>query len=775
MREWVGKSARRLDALGKVTGKVKFAADLNFGNQLYAKTVYSRYPHARILEIETEEAEKLPGVAAVVTARDIPGVNRIFGRFQVLAEKEVKYVGDGVAVVAAESVSIAEKAVRLIKVKYEQLPAVLTVEEALAEDAPRVHEDEEGNLIEHTHHLMRAGDVEKGFAEAEVIIERAYRTQFIDHGYIEPEAVIAQSDPYRKGVEIYGSIQNPYNIRQSATEVLNLKLSEVRVVPSTLGGSFGGKDESVTFMALRTALLALKCGRPVKMVLTREESFLESSKRHPYAARYKLGARKDGTITALKDTVYAQGGAYNNKARFANWRGSVHAAGPYAIPNVKTDLYGVYTHTICSGAMRGFSAPQLVFCHESLIDELAAELKLSPKELRLKNCLKPGDEMVTGQSLKPGAMPAPLKEMIEEVCRRTDFDRQWQQLPLENKNSEFMKRGIGLACTFRGAGLGGEGIDTASATVTIEKDGSVNIQSGLSEMGQGIRTSHAQIVAEVLGISLDRITFSPTDTSVTMDSGPTVASRGLLAGGNAMLMAGKDLLNRLHDQAAELLECDPAELVSKNDKIYHKSNQDLNVSFEKIIHRCLIEKGMSLSAQGWYNPGPEKLSPETGRGRAYPTYIYGCAVTELTADMATGKIDVQKITAAYEVGYAINPQIVRSQLYGGLIQGLGYCLMEKLEESMGYLNTHNFDEFLMPTAKDIPEIELILYESDENVGPFGAKGVGEIGVELAAPSIANALYHASGRRLRELPLSLERVLLGRALVKTEEKVKHEGF
>jgi len=765
MYKIINKSVKRIDAYEKVTGKAKYGADLNLAHQLYAKTVYSKYPHAKILKIDTKEAERLEGVVAVITAEDVPGNNIMFGKFPVLAKDEVKYIGDGVAVVAAKSREIAEKAVRLIKVEYQELTGVFNIKQAMAENAKKVHSEIEDNLIEHSHHLLRAGDVEKGFKQAEIILERTYQTQLVDQAYIEPEAILVIPDPYKIGVEIHGSIQNPYSIRENTAAVLGLKINQVKVVQSTIGGSFGGKDESVMLMAVRSAVIAMKTGRPVKMILTREESFLESSKRHPFKAYYQLGARRDGTIVVIEDKLYAQGGAYNNKAMFLNWRASIHAAGPYAIPNIKTDIYGVYTNTVYGGAYRGFSAPQIVFANESLIDELAEELNVSPQEIRLKNCLKPGDEMGTGQILLPGKIPAPLEMMIKDICEKTDFESKRKKYIKERESFNPIKKGVGLSCTFRGAGLGGEGIDTASATVTIDIDGSILIQSGLVEMGQGMRTAHAQIVAEVLGVSLDRITFCNTDTSVTLDSGPTVASRGTLAGGNAMLIAARKLLERLHKRAAIMLDCNIKNLISENDFIFNRFDKSRKLIFKEVVEECLKGQGFSLSAQGWYTPGPEKLSSETGRGNAYPTYSYGASVVELSVDTQTGKINVEKITAAYEIGKAINPQIVKGQLYGGILQGLGYAIIEEVRDKDGYLETKNFDDLLIPGSFDMPEIEVTIYESDDPVGPFGAKSVGELGIELIAPAVANALYNATGKRIRELPLNLERVLLGKTLTK----------
>ena len=765
MYKIINKSVKRIDAYEKVTGKVKYGADLNCTHQLYAKTVYSKYPHAKILKIDTREVERLEGVVTVITAEDVPGNNIMFGKFPVLAKDEVKYIGDGVAVVAAESREIVEKAVKLVKVEYKELSGIFRIEQAIAESAERVHSEMKNNLIEHSHYILRSGDVEKGFNEADVILERTYQTQFVDQAYIEPEAVLVMPDPYKVGVEIHGSIQNPYSIRANIATVLGLKINQVKVVQSTIGGSFGGKDESVMLMAARSAVIAMKIRRPVKMVLTREESFLESSKRHASNAKYKIGAKRDGTIVAVENEIYTQGGAYNNKAMFVNWRASIHAAGPYTTPNVKTDIYGVYTNTIYGGAYRGFSAPQIVFASESLIDELAEELNISPQEMRLKNCLKTGDEMATGQILNPGKIPAPLEKMIKDICKKTDFESKRKKYIKERESSNPIKKGIGLSCTFRGAGLGGEGIDTASATVTIDIDGSILIQSGLVEMGQGMRTAHAQIVAEILGVSLDRITFCNTDTSVTLDSGPTVASRGILVGGNAMLIAARKLLKKLHKQAAIMLGCNIESLVSENNLIFNKYNKNMKLTFEEVVEECLKGQGLSLSAQGWYTPGPEKLSPKTGRGNAYPTYCYGTSVAELNVDTQTGKINVEKITAAYEIGKAINPQIVKGQFYGGILQGIGYAITEEMITKDGYLKTKNFDDFLISSSFDMPEMEVTIYESDDPVGPFGAKSVGELAVELIAPAIANALYNATGRRIRELPLNLERVLLGKTLRK----------
>jgi len=761
----IKKPKNRLDGYEKVTGQAKFGADLNFGNQLYAKTVYSKYPRAEIVNIDISKAVELEGVVDIITAQDIPGSNEMFGRFPVLAQDEVKYVGDGVAVVAAESKETAAKAARLIEVKYEELEPVLNMKEAVQKESEPIHKDKDDNIIEHSHHLMRKGDIEQGFESADVILKKTYYTPFVDQAYIEPEVILALPDPYKPGIEIHGSIQNPYSIRQNVAKVMDLKISQVKVIHSTIGGSFGGKDESVMMMAARTAILAKKTKRPIKMVLTREESMLESCKRHAYELNYKIGAKKDGTIVAIEDEVYTKGGPYNNKAMFANWRGSVHATGPYRVDNVKTDYYGVYTNTIYGGAYRGFSAPQTVFASESIIDELAYELNISPKEIRLKNCLRAGDTFATGQKFGPGEIPAPLEQIIKETCQKADYDRKRDEFTEFNKNHEEIKKGVGLSCTIRGAGLGGEGIDTAGATLTIEQDGSINMISDLTEMGQGMRTAHAQIAAETLGVTLDKFTFVNTDTSMIMDGGPTVASRGTLAGGQAVLTAAKKLKTRLKKAATQKFECNLEDIKIEKNIIFNTNHEAETIKFEKLINYCLNELGLSLSAQGWYNPGPEELDEETGQGKAYPTYVYGCAVTEITVDITTGKVNVDKITAGYDIGTPINPQQVKGQLYGGLMQGLGYSIMEEFAEKEGYLKTTNFDDYLIPSFKDLPEIDIKLFDIEDNFGPYGAKSVGELGIELVAPSVTNAYFDATQKRVREIPLNLERTLLGKSLSK----------
>ncbi|WP_127015911.1 xanthine dehydrogenase family protein molybdopterin-binding subunit [Anoxybacter fermentans] len=762
MYRYIRQAVPKVDIKEKVTGKAKYGGDLKFDGMLYARTVYSKHPHARILNIDTSAAEKIPGVVTVLTVKDIPGSNTLFGGFHVLTGDKVRFIGDGVALVVAKDPAIADKARKAVKVKYEPLPAVFTIDEALAEDAPQIHESAEGNIIDNSRHCLIKGDVEAGFAEADIIIERTYETQFVEHAYIEPEAVVAVPDPIEKFITIYGSIQNPFSVRGNVADALGWNMSQVRVVQSTLGGTFGGKDESAMVLSARAAVAAFLTGRPVKIVLSREESMLESSKRHPYRFNFKVGVKKDGRITAMETVVIAQGGGYNNKAQFTNWRASIHATGPYRVPNIKTEVFGVYTNTIYGGAMRGFSSPQCIFAVESLMDEIAEELGLDPLKIREINALRPGDTTPSSQPLGPGAIPAPLLKMLKDVTEKTDFLRKREEYSKTNTGP--IKRGIGLAVAFRGAGLGGEALDATGAMVSIQADGSVTIISGLTENGQGLKTVHSQIVAETLGISMDRIVYPNVDTTIIPDGGPTVASRGTMIGGKAMVMAAEEVKGKLLQVAGEMLNCNPSELVIENERIYSTSNPELSTTYMEVVEKAR-SIGVMLAALSWFSPGVADLDHHTNQGEAFPTYVWGVVVAEVEVDTETGKVEVVKVTSAHDVGTAVNPENIKGQVYGGIVMAQGMGVLEEMEVEDGFVKSLNLDEYLIPTAMDIPEMDVMIVETDDSFGPYGAKSVGEPSTEIPAAAIANAIAHATGKRIRNLPCNLERVLLGHKLTR----------
>jgi CO/xanthine dehydrogenase Mo-binding subunit len=756
----VNKEIRRVDAYEKVTGKAKFGADLFFPNMLYGKVLRSKYPYARIVKINIKKALALTGVKAVITAEDIP--NNKFGVIiqnqQVLAQKQALYIGDGIAVVAAETKEAAAEAIELIEVEYEELSGIFDPQEAAKADAPLVHSELKNNQV--VHHRLRKGDTEKGFAQAEVILEREYNTQFVEHSYIETEVVVAVPYEHNSLVTIYGSVQNPFSCRKAVASVLKVPLNQVRIIQNHMGGSFGGKDEVIFSMAARATVLALKTGQPVKMVNTRAESILESYKRHPYKMKYKVGATKEGKLIAMEIKAIADSGAYACQTPFVTWRSVVQATGPYEINNVKTDIYGYYTNNVYTGAMRGYGSPQVIFAQESLMDELAEKLKMSPRELRLKNIYHHNSITASGQKLDNHQVS--LEEVMVKAVKASNYEekyREYSKLQLGDK-----KRGIGMAISFRGCSLGAEATDAAGVIVAIQRDGSILISCGLAENGAGLKTVLTQIAAEELGVDIKRINYLEVDTSVSPESGATVASRSTILGGNAVKNAAHQLKETIAEIVAAEFKIRVDNLVFKKEGIYKKNKDQKIISLDKAIDLA-NKQGIFLSVYGWYKAPDISWDEETGQGRPYFTYVYGCQVAEVEVDLGTGQIEVIKITAAHDVGRAINPACLRGQIYGGVMMGLGYGIMEELETEKGYIKNTNFDEYLIPTIKDMPEITPIIVENPDPYGPYGAKSIGEPTLELGAVAIANAVAQATRRRIRDLPLNLERVLLGYSLSK----------
>lgn len=757
----IGKSERRVDAWGKVTGAAKFADDYNLAHQLYGKVLRAKHPHAKILGIDTSKAKQLDGVEAVLTAADIPG-SRVFGivvRNQaILAIDKVRYLGDGVALVAARSEEIALQALSLIDVTYEPLPVVSDPEYSITTEAPHVH-DEDNTFV---HHKVRKGDVEKGFSESDFIIEKKFKTQFIEHSYIEPEAVLAEPAEHG-GIKITGSVQNLFSTRRSVGAALNLDLNKVQIIQATLGGSFGGKDEVMTSMCCRAALLALKTGKPVKMVNTREESMLESYKRHPYVLYYKWGAKNDGSIIAMEIRCIADGGAYASMSPFVTWRSVVQATGPYNCENVKTDVYAAYTNNNYTGAMRGFGSPQVNFAIESMMDELAERVGKDPLEIRLQNGFERGAMTATGQRLDHNVS---LKEVLQKASEAIQFQEKWKRYRIAPNAAK--KRGIGLACSYRGVSLGAEGTDAVGTIVSVQTDGSVIVSSGITDMGQGAQTQMSQIAAEVLGISMDRIQFLNTNTSRVPDSGPTVASRGTIMGGSAAKKAAEVVCATFLSVGSEMTGCDLQELdLADNYLINRKTSQRL-ASFKELAEET-FKRGKPMYGFGWFKSPHTSWDEKHGQGDAYFTFVYGTNIAEVEVDTETGKVDVIDFVSAHDVGKAINRSTVLGQFYGGVAMGLGYGLLEEFEFEDGVPKQLNFDEYLLPTSMDVPHITPIIVENEDAVGPYGAKSIGEPANELAAPAIINAIYNATGKRIYEIPATLERVLLGHKLTRKGER------
>ncbi|MBI5021533.1 MAG: xanthine dehydrogenase family protein [Ignavibacteriales bacterium] len=757
----IGKGERRVDAIGKVTGAAKYAEDFNVMHQLYGKVLRAKHPHAKILKIDTSKAQKIDGVEAILTANDIPG-DKVFGvvvRNQaILAHDKVRYLGDGVALVAAKTKEIAEQAVSLIEVEYDPLPVISDSEEALKPESIKIHGDDN----QFVHHHVTKGDIEKGFTEADFIIEKKFKTQFIEHSAIEPEAVLAEPLEHG-GVRVTGSVQNLFSSRRSVASALKLDLNKVQIIQSTLGGSFGGKDEVMTAMCCRAALLCMKTGKPVKMVNTREESMIESYKRHPYVLYYKWGCKKNGSITAMEIKCIADGGAYASMSPFVTWRSVVQATGPYYCENVKTDVYAVYTNNNYTGAMRGFGSPQVNFAIESMMDELAEKVGKDPFEIRLQNGFETGAVTATGQKLDHRVS---LKEVLTKSAEAADFLNKWNQYRTPSTTSK--RKGIGLACSYRGVSLGAEGTDAAGTIVSVQTDGSVIVSSGITDMGQGAQTQMSQIAAEVLGITMDRIQFLNTNTSRVPDSGPTVASRGTIMGGAAAKKGAEIVRAFLMKTASEMTGLDVMSLDLKDNYLIDTNNGERLASFNEIAAEC-FNKGRPMYGFGWHKSPQTSWDEHHGHGEAYFTFVYGANIAEVEVDTETGKVDVLNFVSCHDVGKAINRNSVLGQFYGGVAMGLGYGLMEEFDFEDSIPKQLNFDEYLIPTSMDVPNIIPIIVENDDAAGPFGAKSIGEPSNELAAPAIINAIYNATGKRIYEIPATLERVLLGHKLTRKGER------
>ncbi|MFZ5518742.1 MAG: xanthine dehydrogenase family protein molybdopterin-binding subunit [Candidatus Zhuqueibacterota bacterium] len=783
--EKIGKEIHRIDGLEKVTGQALFADDYTIPGQLRAVMVRLSVSHALIRTIDATALANHQDVIAVCTASDIPGTKKI-GLLKkdqpIFSHEKIVTPGDVVAMLVGPD---EEKLIRLreyVRVDYQTLPPLTDPKLSLGSDAPLIHPELGSNLI--IHYPLRKGDVEKGMAASDFVLEQTYTTQLIEHAYIEPEAVIAIPREGNKGIKIIGSIQNPFSARSAVASVLGWPLARVRVEQAELGGSFGGKDDTMNILAARAAIAALKTGRPVKIRYSREESVLESYKRHPYILCYKVGFNRDGKILAMKIDVLADGGAYASMSPFVTWRTVVQATGPYAIENVWTDVRAVYTNNPYTGAMRGFGSPQPIFAEESIMDEIAIRLGKTPVDIRRINGLRQGSYTASGQQLRHHDVN--LLTVMDTAVRLSNFTQNWldnhHQPPAfsaqdandtgangvlapgdfpaaENR----VRKGIGLALSYRGCSLGAEGIDAAAAYMAVQPDGSAHLSAGLAENGQGMRTTFAMIAAEVLGISETQIFYLELDTGLIPDSGPTVASRATLMGGGAVKLAAEHIRDRLSDflrREWNLSEKD--DLIFRGGIVRANGAREKQIAFSDLCRKA-YHQGVNLSAIGWY-PGPKvDWREDTGQGAAYFTYVYGCQVAEVSVNMVTGEVLVDRILAVHDPGKVINLLGARGQVFGGVTQGAGYGLWEEITASDGFIRELNFDQILIPTSKDIGEIVPVFIEGNDTYGPWGAKSLGEPTLELTAAAIANAVRNATGRRFFNLPLNLEEIILNHKL------------
>ncbi|MFH1652897.1 MAG: xanthine dehydrogenase family protein molybdopterin-binding subunit [Pseudomonadota bacterium] len=742
---------KRVDAYEKVTGKAIYADDINLDGMLYAAQLYSEYPFAKVENIDITEVSKADGVEAILLAKDVPGKLQACGVIWdhfVLVTDKVRYMGDVLAVVVAQSEAKARDALKLINVKYSPLPPLTDPQEALKDSSPRIHVERD-NIV--SSFKVRTGDAVKTFEKCEHKIEREFETSFIEHAYMEPESAVAIPNP-DGSVTVYSSTQHPFSVRKVVAAVCDLPLSSVQIIQTTLGGGFGGKDDTIALVSARTALAAIKTQKPVKITLKREESFRESYKRHPFKAKYKVGIDKAGKIQAMVVDLTADSGPYCSTSPFVIWRPTVQCTGPYKVKNVHCDTRAVYTNNTYTGAMRGFGTPQSTFIIESTIDECAKELGIDPWEFRKQNFFRQNETTHTKQKLNKHKVS--IEEVVDQALTRFKWNEKFKNVSLGKPDANGNYYGVGFACSYRGVSLGAEGNDFCSAVVKIMEDGSILLESGVSENGQGLKTVMTTLLAGELGIDSSKITFVDTDTSSVPDGGPTVASRGTLVGGNAVIDAATRIKKIMRPHIAEMIGKSD-DYRYKDGKIIHPKNCK-SVTFEEAVKKCYQNKHY-LHAVGLWKGPDVSWDEDTGHGNAYFTYVYGCQAVELSIDGKSGKVDVQKVVAAHDVGKAINPEMALGQIFGGIVMGLGFALMEKVEHKDGVIQNLNFNTYRIPKSTDIPEMEAILVENPDSHGPWGAKSLGEPTNELMGAAVANAVYYALGKRIYELPITVENI------------------
>ena len=750
-----GQSVQRTDARLKVTGQLQYGADYGQEGFLHGKILRSPHPHASIRAIRIEKAAALPGVAAVLTAKDVPGRNG-FGAIipdqPVICGDKVRFVGDAVALVAAETEKIARRALELIEVDYEILPAVLDPREALQEDAPKVHE--KGNLL--SYNKLRKGDPDQGFREAEVVLERTYQVPFLEHAYIEPDVTMAV--PQADGTMLVeGPMQAPFTTRRNLAAVLGVPINQVRARQVPMGGGFGGKEDSPIDIGCRAAVLAYHTGRPVRLALEREEITIQTCKRHPMIMTIKLGAKRDGTLTAFTGVIYDEQGAYASLGPVIPPAGGSHIhsmimmPGPYEIPHVSVDAYLCYTNHPYGGAMRGFGAPQVHIAHEQIMDELARELGLDPLEIRRKNAFKLGSTTATGQVLDQSVG---LQETLEACAREFDWEKRSGASGYVDAEKT-KRRGIGLGLGWYRTSIG-TAADGCGANVYVHEDGSVLLFTGITEMGQGSYTVLPQICAEELGITVDQVRLVQPDTHMVPESGPTVGSRSTTLMGNAIIQAARQVKEAILETAAELLLVPTRQLEARQGRIWDRENPERGLLFREAAARAMA-RGKRLIGQGWWTPPPATLDPETGQGNPYFVYTYSTHMAEVEVDVETGEVEVTDYVAAFDVGKAINPRAVEGQIEGGVAMGLGYALMEEVVLKNGIPQNLSLQNYLIPTILDVPRIKSIILEMANAHGPYGAKGIGEMPNIPATPAILNAIANACGGRVRSLPADPEKV------------------
>lgn len=771
---YVGQSPVRQDAQEKVTGRAIYVHDMELPGMLYTRILHSPYAHAEIRAIDTTKAKALPGVKAVLTGADLP---YLLGLYMIdkpiLARKKVRYQGESVVAVAAVDEATAERAISLITVEYAPLPMVFTVDEAL-EASTLVHEDineldyikgvffPQPNSNIASWNKMIKGDIQQGFAEADLIIENELTLPQVAHAPMETHVAIAQADPYSDRVKIWTSSQSPFGVRQLIAKAFGMSKGDIEVIVPYVGGGFGGKA-GIHLEPLAMVLSRACGGRPVKVQATREEEFNQLPVRAGIRGRVKTGVKKDGKITALELYYDWDGGAYAdygvNIGRAATYSG----AGAYEIPHLELHSRTLYTNKVYSTAYRGFGHLETHWVIERQMDLVAQALEMDPYEFRMKNVLREGSLTVSGERIN--AYSGRVDHCLESVAKEIGWTGYRSHAEREAALKTGKVRGKGLACLQKAPAMPTN--TSTSAIMQLDEDGNVRLMIGAVDMGQGAATVMAQIAAEVLDMPLEKVrVIQEIDTDRNPYDWSTVASKYAFMGGNAVLRCAKTLLQEMKKVAAQILRCPVEELAHGQERIYHVMHPDEGLTYKQLAIGYAYENGNGIGgpmiAQGVYMAeGLTYLDPETGQGLPALDWTYGAHGVEIEINVETGEIEVLKIASAFDVGQVLNRKLCEGQAIGGVVQGLGSAFIEMYKFSPdGTVLNPSFTDNKIPSAKDIPlKMVPILIENPQADGPFGARGIGEHPMISVPSVIANAVYDALGINMYDLPLSPERIAL----------------
>jgi xanthine dehydrogenase molybdenum-binding subunit len=749
----IGQAVMRPDAVEKVTGTAKYSDDCKFDGMYYAAVKRAGIPHGFLRRLDVSKARALPGVMAILTAEDIPGEHNhglvIYDWPAIVGMNErVRYVGDSVAIVAAQTQDIAEQAVRLIEAEFEAQPVITSAVQARQGDVPDLHKS--GNLLKHI--KIRKGNMEQGFAEADVVMEHVFHTAITEHAFLEPECSIAV--PLENGrMEIYVGSQIPYQDREQVARILGWPEERVRVVGQLMGGGFGGKEDIAG--QVHAALLANATGRPVKLLFDRHESLLVHPKRHATQIRVKIGAKNNGCLTAVETELYGDTGAYASLGEKVMTRATTHSAGPYEVPHVRADCYAMYTNNPPAGAFRGFGVTQSAFAVESMMDMLAEKLDMDRIELRRMNALHVGSVTNTGQVLRDSVG---LTECIDKVssvmCQVSGLSLDEIFKPRVIPETPHLTRSWGFAVAYKNTGLGGGAPDKSGVEVELYQDGCVEVRTSAAELGQGLVTVLRMIVAEELAMPPEKVRILVMDTDLTPDGGPTTASRQTYVTGNAARLAAKTLRAAMTSTLAEKYD-QPPERIHYIEGLAQVDGKSIPLSDVYVEMKANGQEPRAL-----YEYWAPETKPLGEGGDMHVAFSYATQAAEVEVNTNTGEVRVLNVIAATDVGRIINPLGLEGQVEGGVVMGLGNALTEHFIVEEGRVITDRLARYRIPGIAITPNIIPIMVEHPTQDGPYGAKGVGEIVSIPTTPAITNAIYNAVGVRVDSLPVDQEKVLWG---------------